>query len=254
MKFKSVFFLSLFITMFFSVAAQKEVYFNTTKPEDIKVESMQGIEIGSFKNIENIFRPSNSYYSSTYIPITMGYFKEKRIAPSWTLSSRITLLHGFQNSPIFVTVKDSAQGVDSMYQNTYSKLDHHDFSYHLVITIGIEPRWYFRYKKRYQAGKARLNSGWFLSLPVTFSTGLINTYKPEEGDTDYANYKSYCSLGLSGVLGYRQAISKHVFLEGQLDLTSTSFYLDSYYKKLNFYQSTIRLLPNVSIKVAYTFK
>jgi len=250
---KTIFSSLFFLIILYPVSAQKEVYFSTTKPEDIKVESMQGIEIGSYKNIENIFRPSNSYYSSTYIPITMGYFKEKRIAPSWTLTTRITLLHGFGKSSRYTYGNDSTQN-DSANNYGTKLWDNSKSYYHLSIAIGIEPRWYFGYKKRYQTGKARLNSGWFLAMPVTLSKVLINTNKVIVNDDTFSSLVNYCSLGLRGTLGYRQAITSHLFLEGNCHIFNTSSSIYSLNSNIHFMKPRITLLQEIGLKVAYTFK
>jgi hypothetical protein len=201
-----------------SVSAQKEVFFNTAKPEDIKVESMQGFEIGSAINTSSLFSPYYSYGKEFAIPISIGYFNEKRIAPSWTLTTRISLDQSLINTAHYILMKDSFIRNDSMYHSYIQKLDHYKLEYRLNLGISVEPRWYFGFKNRYQIGHAKLNSGWFLSLPFSISTTLINTYKPDLVNIYSLNYKTYCSLGLSPTLGFRQAVSNHCLLNiiGQL--------------------------------------
>ena len=240
---------SLFIILL-SASAQKEIYFNTTKPEDINVNSMRGVEIGSTLITYSLFSPS--YYDKSFaIPLYMGYFDEKRIAQSWTLTSRIGLSHSFGNLSHYILFKDSMQMGDSIYHYNNTRIDHYKSEYSLNLGISIEPRWYFGYKKRYQVGKANLNTGWFLSLPLTAAVTLINTYK----NVIYTDsYKSYCTFGLTGVLGYRQAISKHWFLEGNCQLIKVNSEIFTRNNKISISQPWINLLPGISIKAAYTFK
>lgn len=241
---------SLFIILL-SASAQKEIYFNTTKPEDIKVSSIRGIEIGSTLNTNSLFQTSYFNDKSFGIPLYMGYFDEKRIAPTWTLTTRIGLSHSFGNQSHYILFKDSMQTNDSIYHFNNAKIDHYKFEYSLNLGIGIEPRWYFGYKKRYQVGKAKLNSGWFLSLPLTATTTLLTTYKP---DNIYnSDYKSYCTFGLTGVLGFRQAISKQWFLEGNCQLIKANSEIFTRNNKVSISQPWINLLPGISIKAAYTF-
>jgi len=238
----------LVLQSYLSVSAQKEVYFNTTKPEDIKVESLQGFEIESSINTTSLFSPSFG------IPLSMGYFNEKRIAPSWTLTTRIGLTHSFMKIAHYAQFKDSFIMADTMYHFINHKLDQYKSEYALNLGIGVEPRWYFSLKSRSQIGQAKLNSGWFLSLPFSVSTTLINTYKPDLVDIYSLNSKTYCSLGLSPTLGFRQAVSKHWFLEGSCTLINASSQLYSYNNIFAVSQPWFTILPGISIKAAYTFK
>ena len=252
---KQIIIIILILFSFLSVSAQKEVYFNTTKPEDIKVESMHGFEIGSAINASSLFNPYYSYGQSFGIPLSMGYFNEKRINPSWTLTTRIGLGHGFMNLAHYIFVKDSFPMNDTIQHFISQKFDHYKFEYSLSIGISVEPRWYFGYKKRYQIGHAKLNSGWFLSLPFSVSTTLINTYKPDWVDIYSSNFRTYCSLDLTPTLGFRQAISNHWFLEGNCQLINASSHVSSYNSK--YFYVTIpwfTIFPGINIKAAYTFK
>ncbi|MDD4969053.1 MAG: hypothetical protein PHT07_06450 [Paludibacter sp.] len=249
-----------FIVIFIVVLraySQKEVYFNTTKSDDIQVESMHGIEIGSSISTLHLFQPIYYNDNSLIIPLSMGYFCEKRIAPSWTIISSIKLGHNFMKMPHYVFFKDSSSYQEPVLYFTSQKISNYKFEYQLGISLGIEPRWYFGYKKRYQEGKAKLNSGWFLSVPVSVGATLINTYKPDmqDGqDSIFSNYKEYCSFAISGTLGYRQAITKQLFLEGNVRLLSTSSTFSELNNKFYLTQPTIHFFPGILIKAAYTFK
>ena len=254
-RFKFSFFL-IFIPVL-SAYSQKEIYFNTTKSDDIKVESMQGFEIGTSVSTLRLFQPIYYNDNSITVPLSMGYFCEKRIAPSWTFISSIRLGHNFMKAAQYTMGKDSSSYQDSVMYFTSQKISNYKFEYQLGISLGIEPRWYIGYKKRYQVGKAKLNSGWFLSLPVSVGATLINTYKPDmqDGqDSIFLNNKDYCSFAISGTLGYRQAITKQLFLEGNVQLLSTSSTFSELNNKFYLTQPTIRFFPGIIIKAAYTFK
>jgi hypothetical protein len=250
---KYIFSILLLFAVVLHTSAQKEIYFSSTPKDSIKVQSMHGVEIESSINTTNLFSyydPNNKSFS---VPLGIGYFNEKRISQTMTLITRITLTQNFINAGHYVSVKDSMQIYDSLYHFTTQKLDHYKFEYQLTLGISVEPRWYFSFKNRYQNGKAKLNSGWFVSTPLSFSTILINTYKPEVVTDSYLSYKTYCYIGLSGVLGYRRAISKQWFLEAQGTLVSLRTGLFGVNKQLYISDPYPNLLPSISLKAAYTF-
>ena len=252
---RHIFSTTVLLLLISSVSAQKEVYFSSTPKDSIKVESLRGFEIGSAINTASIFDPFYSYGKQYDIPLSMGYFNEKRIAPSWTLTTRIGLTHSFMKLAHYVQFKDSFIMADTMYHYINQKLDHYKSEYVLNLGISVEPRWYFSHKSRSQIGQAKLNSGWFLSLPFSVSTTLINTYKPDWVDIYSSNFRTYCSLDLTPTLGFRQAISNHWFLEGNCQLINASSHVSSYNSK--YFYVTIpwfTIFPGINIKAAYTFK
>src|SRR5659263_282413 len=207
--------IALLFSSYLSVSAQKEIYFYNTNLKDIKVASMRGLEISMGYDPFAFFRSSYLNNNSFNIPLTMSYFSEKRIAPSWTLTSRIGLTHNFIKQAEYVNYPDSVIINDSTYHYFNQKIDGYQFGYLLTLNLEIEPRWYFNFKNRFQKGHAKLNSGWFVSLPVSINTLLINTYKwPESENSFYNNFKNYGNLNVSLLVGYRQAITKNWFLEG----------------------------------------
>ncbi|HEY5591644.1 MAG TPA: hypothetical protein VIK55_11575 [Paludibacter sp.] len=244
--------IALLFSTYLSVYAQKEVYFNTTKTENIKVESMQGI------NIESSFSPISIIHNLKYqsksggFPLSIGYFNEKRITSCWTLTTRIVLDNFFFNVPTITFYNDTATNYYSNNNYISPRINGYKFEYQLGLHISIEPRWYFSYKKRYQAGKAKLNSGWYLSLPVATGVTLINTYKPPVNEY-WARPTNYGSLGFNPSLGYRQAISKHMFLEGDVALLSGSIGFSKLDNKF-IISPLLQITAGISIKVAYTFK
>jgi len=214
--------------------SQKEIFFNNTPSKDIKVESLQGVEV----NITNTQSLSNK-------AIYIGYFNELRISSEWTLNSTIGLYNVFGKRRIIEIIKDSA-GFKS-YRSGSEMMN----IYSLVLGAGIEPRWYWGYKKRFQSGKARLNSGWFLSFPISFSTNLLQTPDP------IFNPKwtpAFFNLNISFIptLGYRQAISERFYLEGSIGVGLNSVIYKNYNNRISLNSPYIN--PLFKLKASYTFK
>ncbi|MHB9140338.1 MAG: hypothetical protein ACYC25_00495 [Paludibacter sp.] len=241
---KTLFPFSFLLIISFCISAQKEVYFNTAKQEDIKVVSMQGIEIGSNFDPSTIINDIKYNRQSFHIPINIGYFNEKRIAPTLTLISSAEIAYGYSKSAY------SALN-DTMYNGNISYI--YKTSYSLGLNLSVEPRWYFSYKNRYTMGRAMLNSGWFLSLPVSYGITLLSNSEYFNKPT-WLYDKYYGSLSFSPAFGYRQAITKHLFLEGNIKYLNGDF---SFYEKNKMFFITGPLFffsPTLSIKAAYTFK
>ncbi len=239
---------ALTLLSFLRVYAQKEVFFDTLKIKDIKVQQMQGVEIGSGLYPTNIFMNLSSSIKDNTIPIVISYFNEKRIASTWTLISRIKLQNNLSNSPV-----SSYDSINHSYQ--FDSNSHYQTTYSLELGVEIEPRWYFGYKSRYQLGKAQLNSGWYLSLPLQLSTTLINTYKYPQPE-NLITYKNLANLTLAPTIGYRQSVSKQLFFEANLRLAYSTLYLYSINNHVNVSYSypSVTLFPELSFKIAYTFK
>jgi len=244
--------IALLFISYLSVSAQKEVYFNTAKPEDIKVESMQGIDIESSFSPISIINNLTYQSKSGSFPLSIGYFNEKRIASCWTLTTRIWFNNNFIKIPQYISDNDPANFNDTMYYSTSQTIDSYKFVYRLYLGISIEPRWYFSYKNRYTMGRANLNSGWFLSLPVSIGVTIINTYKQPVSEY-WSKQTNYGGLVFSPVLGYRQAISNHLFLEGDIVLLNGSIGFSKIDNKFIIYPS-LHITAGISIKAAYTFK
>jgi len=234
---------SLFFILL-SALAQKEVYFNTTKSEDIKVESMHGIEtrlsLLPSEYISKLFSFPNNFNGSFYI----GYFNEKRIADCWTLNTTI----GFQN----IALKTyNLQFISDSINGNYIGVVGSKTAYSLMLEAGIEPRWYYGYKNRYRIGKARLNSGWYLSFPLTIRTNILQTPEPLLNQGWFPKYLSG-SLILTPTLGYKQAISDRFFFESSLGLGVISTFGTNSYGSFNV--NIPYLYPTVSVKLGYKFK
>ena len=92
-----------------------------------------------------------------------------------------------------------------------------------------EPRWYFSYFHRQKEGKAMLNSGWYIGMPINL----------------YSDFSTYYGFRLNPSLGFRQAITKSLFIEGGLGVMPV-FHIYSVSQR-NYTSYT----PNVTLKIAY---
>ena len=242
---KKYLFNAFFLINSFFVLSQKEVYFNTAKPEDIKVESFSGFETRVSLNPNGFMTGFAFSFPTYYEPaLYIGYYNEKRIADSWTLKGTI----GLQNvaSKRLIWVKDSING------NLFANTSNYTVGYELLLDLGIEPRWYWDYKNKYQLGEARLNSGWFLSFPICFQTTLLHSPEPIY-NLGWLPIWFYGYASIIPTLGYRQVISKHWFLEGSFGLgTNFIFNINTWTHKFEI--TNPFLTPQLSIKAAYTFK
>ncbi|MHB9142973.1 MAG: hypothetical protein ACYC25_13960 [Paludibacter sp.] len=223
------------------------MFFNTTKSEDIKVASMQGIET------RISLLPDGYGYGSLSLPayinpaIYIGYFNEKRIADCWTINSTIGLQNIDTKSPVWEIIENSTGGYGlggNGMKNTYT----------MMLEVGVEPRWYWGYKSRSQLGLSHLNSGWYLSFPILFRATLLNTPEPllKQGWTP--NYFQGRAT-LTPTIGYRQSISKRWFLEGSVGLGVQADYGIFIYPTnvSRFYILSPNINPHCEIKAAYTF-
>ncbi len=234
---------------FLNIFSQKEVYFNITQFKDIKVESLQGIET-RFLLIPSEYQSGFlSFPRFLYPSVYIGYFNERRIADCWTLNSTIGLKYIATKNPIWQAQYDSINGnyaTGSGIKNTFE----------MNLDLGIEPRWYWGYKKKYQLGISDLNSGWYLSIPILFQTTLLNTPEPVLNLGWIPNYFQ-AKVNCTPTLGYRQAISKRWFLEGNFGLGVQVIF--GVFSNNNIYNNGFFILnptiqPHGEIKAAYTFK
>jgi hypothetical protein len=222
---------TLILLVLMPVWGQKEVFFSITPKDSIKVESLHGISIGTGINLLSSIRNFTSDYKSYSLPLEINYFYEKCIAASWTLTSSVSL------------------SSNTLYRSHFylSNGDYVDHSlyYGLGLGVSITPSWYLGYKRRYQAGKASLNSGWYLSLPLGASTNLLNIPSIPV---------NYVGIGAGLALGYRQAISKQWFLDGSVSLIGISSGLYSFKKELYISRPYISYPTGISLSAAYSFK
>ena len=199
------------------VFGQKEVYFSDTVVANKKIESLQGIEVSAIPNkLDNSIGGfwGKHFNISGYI----GYFYEAPIARTLSLKFTTGLHNVSYNNKIL------GESYDYYYNfNDYT----YKRSYLAIFHIGAEPRWYYSFDKRYEIGKSKLNSGWFLGCPVSYE------------------YSSYSRLHITPSLGFRQSISDHLFLEADAGV-GVERYLFAINKQFRFDYF-------VSAKIAYTF-
>lgn len=234
----------VFILTSISTFAQREVFFNSSKPEDFKVQSLKGIELQIGCLPLSVFEPSRNF---NQIPYYAGFFSEKRIAPTMTLGYSVGLFGSRLKMPVPNYTYDSISGGYGGYGSnpTYKQV------YTLGLRIGIEPRWYWNFKKRAENNKAKLNSGWFLSMPLNYEYAMYSSYKPTYPPNYQLNYQNYGYLTLKPTIGYRQSITKNIFLEGSFGY-GIGLALESYKRHFATYLSDTE--PELKLKAAYTFK
>jgi len=226
---RKLFLFTCLIIFILNTFAQKEIYFDTIKTENIKVQSLHGFET----NVYVLFEPDNIKW---IIPdVYIGYFNEKRIGSSITLISTI----GVRNN---VFKRERYELINNVFDQTGKYFT----AYYLTFEISMEPRWYLNYKNRFQNGTAMLNSGLFLSMPLTLSSLCLRT---PDGMTNnsWLPLNPTLHIALSPRIGYRQAICKSLFIEGIAALSGT-YSFNGY----DLYGPMIE--PSLNFKIAYTFK
>ncbi|HEY6914827.1 MAG TPA: hypothetical protein VI413_09135 [Paludibacter sp.] len=136
------------------VSAQKKEN-SADSTVEYKVNSLKGIEL-------KFEAPHMAGYGphGNGVPFFLDYIDEVRIAPSPT----ILLKAGVSITPGFF-YEDSAALHGEIVDNRGIKVPFCSFGFNFVV----EPRWYWNYQKCAQSGKAKLNSGWFLSVPLEIS-------------------------------------------------------------------------------------
>jgi len=180
----------LLLTAFLSVSAQKQTYFTEKNPEDIKVESLQGIAV--------TFSPVRNGLSSFPPPTQISYFNENRIGIQWTLYKSIGLTNTYHEFTEYY----------------FNVIPRKNSVYSLSVEALIEPRWYFLYRYSASRGKTpKLNSGFFLSFPLEYSVRLLNSVKIKNPAYDYNAF--YSVINFTPSLGYRYALSDHFLLDAK---------------------------------------
>jgi len=194
------------------VFGQKEVFFTDTVVANKKIQSLHGIEVSA---IPNKLGNSLKYAFGDHFNISgyIGYFCEAPIARTWSMIFTAGIHNVYYDKIIIIN--------NDYYSYTFEK------AYQAIIHIGAEPRWYYSFDKRYDIGKSKLNSGWFLGCPVSYE------------------YSSNSRLHITPSLGFRQSISDHLFLEADAG-AGVERYLFAINKQFSFDYF-------ISAKIAYTF-
>lgn len=241
-----------------SIFAQKEVYFSTIKPDSIKVESLKGLEIQLSTEPISLIQNLNTTPQRYSFPLYVGYFSENRIAPSWTLTYRAGIQNNLGCYQDYKYHYDSIKGYYNMNQIEAYKMVYYN---NLEVSIGIDPRWYFDFKNKAILGKANLNSGWFISMPLQITLPLpiyLHTATVNQQPSRGIWPKEYFSINASlrPTIGFRKAISSKWFLEGSADLNLSTYYYSFFLSNSlrTTYISNLLITPELKIKAAYIFK
>ena len=239
----------LFIVLMAPICnAQEEIIFNKQDidKKDIKVSrTLQGLEFNM--DFIRIFPGRYMGYKFGSIETHLNYFHESRIASTWTLFKSIGIGNTFHNKRIYNITAPSGYGSDVITEQ---------YNYELSLNLKIEPRWYFDQRQRYRENKStRNNTGWFLSLPLMFSTNLIQ--QPVAGSpAGWFPEKFTVNIMAPPTIGYRNSFAENLFIEvsaGYIPVRS-SFYNGAFYmrsaKKVGAFSADSF---NSELKVAYTF-
>lgn len=239
----------LFIVLMAPICnAQEEIIFNKQNidKKDIKVSrTLQGLEFNM--DFIRIFPGRYMGYKFGSIETHLNYFHESRIASTWTLFKSIGIGNTFYNKRIYNITAPSGYGSDVITEQ---------YNYELSLNLKIEPRWYFDQRQRYRENKStRNNTGWFLSLPLIFSTNLLQ--QPVPGSpAGWFPEKFTVNIMAPPTIGYRNSFAENLFIEvsaGYIPVRS-SFYNGAFYmrsaKKVGAFSTDSF---NSELKVAYTF-
>lgn len=162
--------------------SQKVIYFSSPKEDSISVKSLNTINLDIASNI-NTYGISGSF--------NMGILRESKIGKSTTLLTGLNLLNSTYR-----------------YYPDFDNLQQFDTKYMLQASLYAEPRWYFNYKSRTMNGlNTKLNSSWFLGLPIILSTSDLT-------ETSYFTFH----LLTAPVVGFRYAFSEKLYFESAAGL------------------------------------
>ena len=206
--------------------SQKEVFFDNTPKESVKVQTFRGLELGYKSQVEpRFFTDILGGYADPYEyfqAFHLSYFKEYQLLSTVSLILKGGLI--LTPTPSFIT--SSPMGgliLGYKYYNRYG------------VVLSAEPRWYYGFKKRFVEGKANLNSGGFFTMPLEY--------------TSHTNpsVNSWVTIHMSPQWGYRKALFNKLYIEGMLGCSlSTQQYLYSYS-----IDNVIHVYPTASLKIGY---
>ncbi len=214
------------------VTSQKEVFFDNTPKESVAVQKLKGFEIGYTGATRSTFLDLlfNSSLTDIYQPnevlntFQVAYFREHKL-----FHSAVVIIKG----GLHLTPIKHGSFIHNGFEQTFTGYRYVQYyGFHLTL----EPRWYMGFRKRFSMGKAKLNSGAFLTCPLEY----ICTINPS----------SNIEMCLSPQLGFRQALSNHLFIEGNLGAKLTNNGL--IFLQSEDYWTYIRVSPTASLKVSYT--
>ena len=240
----------LFIVLMAPICnAQEEIIFNKQDidKKDIKVsKTLQGLEFG-IDFIRILPSSGKGGYEFGSMETHLNYFHESRIASTWTLNKSVGIANAFYRTLTNENILPGGYGSSTQVEKYF---------YNLTLQLKVEPRWYFDQRQRYRENKStRNNTGWFLSLPLMFSTDLIQ--QPVAGSpAGWFPEKFTVNIMAPPTIGYRNSFAENLFIEvsaGYIPVRS-SFYNGAFYmrsaKKVGAFSADSF---NSELKVAYTF-
>lgn len=208
------------------------------------VSSLSGIEL-------KVNGPDMQGYStgSTMSPIFLDFVKEISVAK---IASVI-----FKGGVVIIPRKYDNEVYEPIIYNPLigNKTRYCNFG----LDVGVEPRLYWGIKKRALTGKAKLNSGWFLSFPLEAVAPLEFSYNtiPSGSDMSYFNdytwFKDWLKIyyNFGPAVGYRHAIFNNWHIEGVFQIMAYNYHIK--YSK-GYWNGTTEIYPVIKIKAAYVFK
>jgi len=240
----------LFIVLMAPICnAQEEIIFNKQNidKKDIKVsKTIQGLEFG-MDFIRILPSSGKGGYEFGSMETHLNYFHESRITSTWTLNKSVGIANAFYRTLTNENILPGGYGSSTQVEKYF---------YNLTLQLKVEPRWYFDQRQRYRENKStRNNTGWFLSLPLMFSTDLIQ--QPVAGSpAGWFPEKFTVNIMAPPTIGYRNSFAENLFIEvsaGYIPVRS-SFYNGAFYmrsaKKVGAFSADSF---NSELKVAYTF-
>lgn len=199
------------------LSAQRVQYFTNVNRDSVSVQSLQGIDLSIGLGLN----------------ARLGYFKELRLGRTFTLT--------FSGNVIVARVPVSYNfvSVDSTGNYYGGEINNINYGAGFFLGASVEPRWYFDYIKRsVNFRNTKLNSGFFLNMPLSVTTGLINPSQDLPYGSNFFNLNPYIEPGI----GYRYATGKNFFLEANASMRIYGLHLGEFY-----------LGPDLRIRGAFTF-
>jgi hypothetical protein len=212
----------LLLSSFTSLFAQQEIYLDNTPKEKITLNNVRGVEISG-----NIITDGSDLFNPFYMDLNyqFNYFQELRL-----FSSVGIILKGGVTLQRRLFMKDYPSYSDNDQYSALSKaIDYFSKRTFGEAHVVVEPRWYFSYFYRQKEGKATLNSGWYIGMPIEL----------------YSDLNTYYGFRLNPSLGFRQAITKSLFIEGGLGVMPIFHIYPKFHINYTSYS------PTASLKLAY---
>jgi len=207
-----------------------------------KANSFKGIEL----KIECPYLASYLSLNGTGVPLFFNYMSERVLNSSSTIIFKAGI-----NLTAGIFLEDTTFNTEfNPNLETGHKVPYCLFGFNL----GVEPRWYWNYEKRAKEGKAKLNSGWFLSSPIEVNFPrrvLIHgpTIRPRTLGWITHEVIILYSIGIS--TGYRFALSEKLYLENSLEIQAVGDWTK--YGDFDRWWP-IQFVPQLEIRLGYTFK